>query len=58
MKILNIVLMVVMALLAVRELSNIVSVGPNGNNVLFFLVFSAFAVRRFILMRSGSTARM
>ena len=58
MKILNIVLMVLMALLSVREGMDIAQRGADGRNVLFCLLFAAFAVRRFMLWQSGSTAAL
>ncbi len=54
MKILNIVIMVLMALLAGREALDIVQHGPNGANVIFGLLFAAFAVRRFMRMSQYS----
>ena len=58
MKMLNIVLMVLMALLSLREGADIAQHGANGHNVLFCLLFAAFAVRRFMLWQSGSTAAL
>ena len=56
MKMLNIVLMILMALLAIRQGLDIAEHGANSHNVLFGLLFAAFAVRRFMLWQSGSTA--
>lgn len=53
-KTLNLVIMVIMALLAAREGMDIVQHGANSWNVLFFLLFAAFAVRRFMLMSKFS----
>jgi len=55
MKVLNIVLMVLMGALAVREGVQIAEQGATSFNVIFCLLFSAFAVRRFLLMKSGSS---
>ena len=55
MKVLNIVLMLLMGALAIREAMDIAQHGATSSNVLFCLVFSAFAVRRFMLMMNGST---
>ena len=54
MKIVNIVVMVLMGLLCLREGADIVQHGANTWNVLFCLVFAAFAVRRFMLMSKYS----
>ncbi len=54
MKYLNIILMVAMALLAVREVLQIVEHGPSGTHVLFAVLFAAFAVRRFLLISKYS----
>jgi hypothetical protein len=48
-KTMNLVLMILMAALAVLEGFNIVQNGANPRNVLFCLVFAAFAVRRFMI---------
>ena len=48
-KTLNLVLMVLMACLALREGYDIMTNGANTYNVLFGLLFTAFAVRRFML---------
>ncbi len=53
MKVVNIVLMVLMALLAVREGIDVVQNGA-GINVVFGLLFAMFAVRRFMLMSKYS----
>jgi hypothetical protein len=57
MKIVNIVLMVLMGLLAIREGMDIVQHGANSWNVIFCLLFGAFAVRRFMLMSKYSAAK-
>jgi hypothetical protein len=48
-KTLNLVLMILMAGLAVVEGYGIVQNGANARNVLFCLLFAAFAVRRFLI---------
>jgi hypothetical protein len=48
-KTLNLVLMILMAGLAVVEGFNILQNGANARNVLFCLLFAAFAVRRFLI---------
>jgi hypothetical protein len=48
-KTLNLVLMILMAGLAAVEGFNIVQYGANARNVLFCLLFAAFAVRRFLI---------
>lgn len=55
MKYVNIILMVVMALLALREGMEIVQHGPSTYNVLFGVLFATFAVRRFMLMSKYSS---
>jgi len=57
MKIVNIILMVLMALLAIREGIDIVQHGANSWNVIFCLLFGGFAVRRFMLMSKYSAAK-
>jgi uncharacterized membrane protein len=54
MKILNIVMMVLMALLCGRELLDMANNGVNSTNALFAAVFGAFAVRRAMLMSKYS----
>ena len=54
MKVINIILMVLMRLLAIREGSDIVQHGANAANVIFGLLFATFAVRRFMLMSKYS----
>lgn len=54
MKVINIILMVLMALLAAREGLDIVPHGANTMNVIFGLLFATFAVRRFMLMSNYS----
>ena len=54
MKFLNIGLMVLMAILALREGMDIVQHGASTNNVVFGLLFAMFAVRRFMLMSKYS----
>ena len=58
MKTVNIALMILMAGLSFREGMDIATHGANGNNVLFCLLFAAFAVRRFLLWQRGSTAAL
>lgn len=48
-KTLNLVLMILMAGLAVVEGFNIAQNGATARNVLFCLLFAAFAVRRFLI---------
>ncbi|HKW63983.1 MAG TPA: hypothetical protein VJN89_15635 [Candidatus Acidoferrum sp.] len=48
-KTLNLVLMILMAALAAVEGYNVVQNGANSRNVLFCLLFAAFAVRRFLI---------
>ena len=50
MKYVNMILMVAMALLAVREGMEIAQHGPSPAHVLFAILFATFAVRRFMLM--------
>jgi hypothetical protein len=54
MKIVNIILMVLMAILALREGMVIVQHGPSPTRVIFGLLFATFAVRRFMLMSKYS----
>jgi uncharacterized membrane protein len=54
MKVLNIVMMVLMALLCGRELLDMANNGVNSTNALFAAVFGAFAVRRAMLMSKYS----
>jgi lipopolysaccharide export LptBFGC system permease protein LptF len=53
MKTVNVILMVLMAILALREGMDIVRHGPSATNVIFGLLFATFAVRRFMLMSGG-----
>ena len=48
-KTLNLILMLLMGALAVVEGVNIAQNGANARNVLFCLLFAAFAVRRFLI---------
>ena len=48
-KTLNLVLMILMGALSLAEGYNIVQNGANSRNVLFCLLFAAFAVRRFLI---------
>lgn len=48
-KTLNLILMLLMSALAVVEGVNIAQNGANARNVLFCLLFAAFAVRRFLI---------
>ena len=45
----NLIIMVLMFALAINELYRIVQFGPNPTNVIFLLLFSAFAVRRLLI---------
>ena len=54
MKIVNMILMVLMATLALREGMDIVRHGASPTNVLFGVLFATFAVRRFMLMSKYS----
>jgi hypothetical protein len=54
MKVVNIILMVLMAILALREGVDIVQHGPSPAKVIFGLLFAMFAVRRFMLMSKYS----
>ena len=55
-KALNIVLMLVMAGLAIMEGVSIARDGANARNVLFCLLFAAFAVRRFLIFQKLSSS--
>lgn len=48
-KTLNLVFMILMGALAVVEGVNIAQNGANARNVIFCLLFAAFAVRRFLI---------
>ena len=54
MKIINIVMMVLMGLLAIREGIDMVKNGASSSNVIFGLLFAMFAIRRFMLMSKFS----
>jgi hypothetical protein len=54
MKVINIILMVLMALLALREGLDMVKNGASSSNIIFGLLFAMFAVRRFMLMSKFS----
>ena len=54
-KTLNLVLMILMAALAAREGYSIAQDGANSWNVLFCLLFAAFAVRRFLIHQKLSS---
>ncbi len=45
----NLIIMVLMFALAINELYRIVQFGANSTNILFLLLFSAFAVRRLLI---------
>ena len=45
----NLIIMVLMFALAINELYRIVQFGANPTNILFLLLFSAFAVRRLLI---------
>jgi len=55
-KTLNLILMILMAGLSVMEGYNIAQNGANARNVLFCLLFAAFAVRRFLIHQKYSAA--
>ncbi len=57
-KTLNLILMILMAALAAMEGYSIAQNGANARNVLFCLLFAAFAVRRFLIHQkfSGQSA--
>ena len=55
-KTLNLILMILMAGLSVVEGYNIAQNGANARNVLFCLLFAAFAVRRFLIHQKYSGA--
>ena len=48
-KTLNLVIMILMIALALKEGYSIVQNGANSTNVILVLLFSAFAVRRFLI---------
>lgn len=50
MKAFNLIMMVLMGILALREGFDIAQHGPDTGNVVFGLLFAMFAVRRFMLM--------
>ena len=54
MKYVNIILMVLMGILALREGMDMVQHGADSSNVIFGLLFATFAVRRFMLMSKYS----
>ena len=54
-KTLNLVLMLLMGTLAVVEGVNIAQNGANARNILFCLLFAAFAVRRFLIHQKLSS---
>jgi hypothetical protein len=54
-KVLNLILMIAMAGLAITEGVSIVQNGANARNVLFCLLFTAFAVRRLLLHQKLSS---
>ena len=54
MKVVNIIVMVLMAILALLEGVNMVQHGMTPARVIFGLLFATFAVRRFMLMRNYS----
>ena len=54
MKYVNLILMVLMALLAVREGVDIVQHGPSTTRLIFAVLFATFAVRRFMLISKYS----
>ena len=54
-KTMNLILMILMAGLAVSEGYSIAQNGANSRNVLFCLLFAAFAVRRFLIHQKYSS---
>ncbi len=54
MKYVNIVLMLLMPALCIREGMGIVHHGADGTSVIFCLLFGTFAVRRYMLMSKYS----
>ena len=52
----NLIIMILMIALALREGYSIVKDGANSGNVLFFLLFSAFAVRRLMIHNKIASA--
>lgn len=58
MKVMNIFLMVLMGALAVQEGVDISQHGATSHNVVFCLLFAAFSIRRFMLLKSGSGAKI
>jgi len=45
----NLILMIIMAILAGREAMDISQNGANNTNMLFLVIFSIFAIRRFMI---------
>ena len=58
MKLMNIFLMILMGALAAQEGVDIAQHGATSHNVVFCLLFAAFSIRRFILLKSGSGAKI
>ena len=54
-KTLNLIIMVLMFALAIKEGYNIVQNGANSRNIIFFLLFGAFGVRRLLIHNKLST---
>lgn len=54
-KTLNLVIMLLMAALAIREGYSMARNGVNATNVIFCLLFTAFAVRRFMIHQKLSS---
>jgi hypothetical protein len=48
-KTLNLIILVLMFALAIKEGYSIVQTGANSTNVIFFLLFAAFGVRRLLV---------
>ena len=54
-KTLNLVIMLLMAALAIRQVYSMTQHGVNATNVIFGLLFAAFAVRRFMIHQKLSS---
>ena len=54
----NLIIMVLMFALAINELYRIVQYGANSTNILFLLLFSAFAVRRLLIHNKLSSQHL
>lgn len=54
-KTLNLIIMVLMFALAIKEGYSIMQNGANSTNIIFFLLFAAFGVRRLLIHNKLST---